>query len=156
MILPQLLRALWPIIICGIVLLFICALLLTICIPWFGLFKGHPQLRLMTWLAPFAYPLACWALFSWAASHDRRVGEDLLKNGVAASATVTEVRDLGIDVNINPLLTLRLRVAPPEGVPFDTELSVNPSRLEMHNFQPGIAVRVRYDARDRSRITLDE
>lgn len=156
MMLPQLLRAIWPLIIGGLVLGVVAVILGTVFIPWFGVFKGRPLLRWLVYLAPLAYPLACWALFSWAAGHDRRIEEHLRTSGVAARATVTTVRDLGIDVNVNPLLTLDLRVTPPDAQPFDAEVSVNPSRLQMHLFQPGSTVRVRYDPRDPSRLALVE
>ena len=156
MLLSHLVGAIWPIFIGGVVLVLVSVLFGTVLTPGFGVLKDHPWPRRLIAVAPFAYPLLCWGLFSWAASHDRRVEEALRANGTAASATVTAVRDLGIDVNVNPLLMLELRVTPPGAAPFDAELAVNPSRLVMHTFQPGVTLRVRYDPRDRSRLALDE
>jgi hypothetical protein len=154
MLVPQLLRALWPIVIGALVVTVVCVLALNV-VPE-GVLKSHPWPRRVLWLAPFAYPLAFWALFSWAAGHDRRLEAHLKANGAAASAIVSSVRDLGLDVNVNPVLMLHLRVTPSGAEPFDAEVSVNPSRLQMHTFQPGTTVRVRYDPQDRSRLALEE
>lgn len=156
MLLPPLLRAVWPIVIGGVVLVSASIIVSTVLDPWSGVLKDHPWPRRLIEVLPFAYPLVCWALFSFAARHDRRVEEELRANGRAASATITAVRDLGIDVNVDPLLLLELRVTPPDEAPFDVELSVKPSRLAMHTVQPGVTLPVRYDPRDRTRVALQE
>lgn len=155
MLLPHLLRFFGTIIVVGVIVVIVSLVFLTILIPHQGVLKGHPWPRRLIELAPFAYPLLCWALFAFAARHDRRLEQDLRTNGVAASATLTTVRDLGVTVGVSPLLLLQLRVQPRDAGPFDTELSVKTSRLQMHAFQPGKTLRVRYDPADPSRIIIE-
>ncbi len=154
MVLPHLLRFVWPMIVTGIVVLIVSLVFLTILIPELGMLKNRPILRLMIWVFPFAYPALGSALFSWAADHDDRVRKQLSATGVTATATVTAVRDIVIGKKIFSVLGVSIRVTPPEAEPFNTELALDPTESPVGAPTSGMGVRVRYDPHDRSRLML--
>lgn len=155
MLLPHLLRAAGPVIYVGFIFLCGSILLLSIFIPDLreGL-RSHPLRTVLAQATPWMYPLACWALFSYAARHDRQIEQQLRANGVTASATVTAVRDIVIGKKIFSVLSVDLRVTPPEAQPFDAELAIDPTESPVGAPSPGRDVRVLYDPRDRSRLII--
>lgn len=154
MILPHLLHLALPLILTGAIG---CPLAL---VPFFVLANlDRPalvRLQVCMLLVVPGYPVLCWALFTWAGHHDHQIEERLRASGAVASATVMAVQDLGIDLNQNPRLELRLRVAPADAEPFDAEVFTSASRLSMGNYAQAASVRVRYDPRQRSHLMLDE
>ena len=145
-----------PIIYGGIGFLFVSLIVLNILIPHHGLFRRHPTLRALMRLVPFAYPVLCWALFSIAASHDRRTQDDLKMRGDLATATVTSLRDAVVGAEIFSAVALRLRVTPTGGAAFDAELAVDPTESPVGAPSVGSLVRVLYDPSDQSRLMLAE
>ncbi len=148
-------RAFWPLVICGIVLFAVSVLTLNLFEG--GALKSHPWYRRLLELAPFAYVLICWAIFSLAARHDRRVDAALKASAVAASApaVVLEVRDRGIELGVNPVLTVRIRVTPTDAEPFEGEVAFLPSRLDMGLVRKGTTLLVRYDPDHQRRIAVE-
>lgn len=105
--------------------------------------------------APFLFPVICVAAFMIASRVDRKNAERLRAVGVVAPAVVLEVRDSGIEVGVDPVLTVRVRVTPEGAEPFEGEVPYVPSRLEMGRVREGTTVRVRYDPQDRGRIAVE-
>lgn len=155
MYLPHLYRSVGSLIVGGIVLLMVSLIFSNILIPHHGALRGHPWLQRFVGASPLLFPALCWALFSLAAHHDRRVERELAVSGASALATVTAVRDLGVDVETSRMLLLELQVKPVDGAPFDASMGVMPSRLVADDFEPGTDLRVRYDPKDHSRLMVE-
>lgn len=105
--------------------------------------------------APFLFLVICIAAFVIASRVDRKNAERLRAVGVVAPAVVLEVRDSGIEVGVDPVLTVRVRVTPEGAEPFESEVPYVPSRLEMGRVREGTGLRVRYDPNERSRIAVE-
>ncbi len=80
----------------------------------------------------------------------------LLKTGDSAQAEIVSVRPTGSTFNDQPQVRILLRVTPEEGEPFESTATmiINPFYAPL--FQPGKTVMVRYDAEDRSKITIED
>lgn len=118
-------------------------------------FRSHPWRWLVAQATPWLLPLVCWALFSYASWHDRRMVDDLNANGVEASATVTSVRDIAVGMKVFPVVRVGLRVTPPNTPPFDTDVALEFSELAINDESSrGRLVEVRYDPHDRSRVVI--
>jgi hypothetical protein len=81
----------------------------------------------------------------------------LLKSGTLAEATILDVRDTGVTVNnIYAMIQVRPEVRPPGGKPYQAATKMLISRFHIPQFQPGaVVVSVKYDPKDRFRISLD-
>ncbi len=84
--------------------------------------KGHRALASAFQRAPWVFPVLCVAAFMTANRLDRKHAERLLTAGVEAPGVVLEVRDSGIEVGVDPVLTVRVRVSPPGAEPFESEV----------------------------------
>jgi len=82
-------------------------------------------------------------------------GEDLLKRGLPASATVLEAQDLNWNIGVDPVLALRLQVSPPEGASYETKTVQVVSRLSMAYYQAGMTVKVRIDPEKPQRVAVE-
>ncbi len=67
----------------------------------------------------------------------------LMANGVDADAKILEMKDTGMTVNNDPYVRLRLRVQPPGGAPYETNLRILVSRIAFPSV--GDTIRVKYD-----------
>lgn len=90
---------------------------------------------------------------------DRMTGEDearlIRKNGAPAMAEVLELKDTGMTLNENPVVSLRVMVRP-EGVPpFEATMKALVGRLDVPRVQPGAMLPVKYDPNDHTRVALD-
>lgn len=106
-------------------------------------------------LAPWVFPVLCVGAFMIANRLDRKHGERLRAQGVEAPAVVLEVRDSGIELGVDPALTVRVRVTPAGAEPFEGEVAFVPSRLDMGLVRQGTMLRVRYDPSNRTRIAVE-
>lgn len=82
--------------------------------------------------------------------HDRA----LQKRGLPASAIILEARDTGTTVNRNPKVNLLLEIQPEGGAPYQVRATPVVSRLQASLLQPGTAVEVKIDPRDKKRVAL--
>jgi hypothetical protein len=89
-------------------------------------------------------------LLSWWTN--RRV----MKSGQNAEAEVLDTWDTGTTINNNPLVGFRLEVHPGTGSSFTAETEKLISRLQLHKFQPGAKVKVRYDPESKEVALLDD
>ena len=155
MLLAQLLRAFLPLVVAGVTLMAICILTLNLFED--GFLKDRRWVRRALEASLFGYPLLCVALFAWAARHDRRVEADLKASAAAATPTavVLEVRDRGIEVGVDPVLTARVRVTPGDAEPSETDVALLASRVDIRRVRPGTTLGVRYDRSGRSRIVVE-
>lgn len=80
----------------------------------------------------------------------------LLKTGVAANARVDEVIDTGDRMNSNPVVRVRMTVSAPGGDTFAAQVSEVASAVRLQTLKPGAVLVVRYDAKDRTRLVIDE
>ena len=79
----------------------------------------------------------------------------LLEEGLPAAATILAADPTGSTYNSQPEVRFRLRIEPQPGTAYEaeTEMVINP--IYAPRFQPGQRVQVRYDRRDRSRVTIE-
>lgn len=80
--------------------------------------------------------------------------EKLLKEGVAANATILKIWDTGVTLNDNPQVGLLLEVQPIGREPFRVEMKSIISRIALAQVQPGRVVPVRYDPANPSNVAL--
>ena len=69
----------------------------------------------------------------------------VLKQGRQAEAEILKIWDTGTTINDNPVVGFRLEVRPITGAPFTADTERLVSRLRVHEFKPGMTVKVRYD-----------
>lgn len=79
----------------------------------------------------------------------------LLKEGARGVARVLQISDTGVTVNNSPQVGLQLEVTPQDGLPFTTETRIIVNRLQVHLYQPGMMLNVRYDPQDKSQIAVE-
>lgn len=113
----------------------------------------------MKW-RPFAL-LVCFLLFSGCVMHliDRMTGEDeaqlIRKSGTPATARVLELRDTGMTLNENPIVSMRVEVHADGVAPFEATMKALIGRLDVPLVQPGAVLPVKYDPNDHTRVALD-
>lgn len=117
--------------------------------------QGSWVMRL-PWMMAISLPLIVPALLWRAFRLDARATEELRENGLAATATVTAVRDPGLEVSGQTMLELAVQVRPPDAPSFEATVMVETTLTTIHEFQPGLELRVRYDANDRARVVVVE
>ena len=99
---------------------------------------------MLSWLALFS---GCAVMLS-----DR----DLETTGIQAEAEILAISSTGIDVNDDPVVSLKVRVRPKDGEPYEATIKrLLISRLDVPQFQPGAVIRVRFDAKNPTRVTAD-
>lgn len=81
--------------------------------------------------------------------------DKLLKTGARGVAKVLEMRDTGVTINNSPQVGLTLEVTPQDGPPFTTETRVIVNRLQVHMYQPGMQLNVRFDPNDRTQVAVE-
>ncbi|MEM9515967.1 MAG: DUF3592 domain-containing protein [Actinomycetota bacterium] len=78
---------------------------------------------------------------------------DLLATGIPATATVNELRDTGMEVNLQPITEVDVTVFPADGAPFPAT-----ARTQGHGviagLAPGTQVQVRYDPTNPSVVAI--
>jgi hypothetical protein len=112
-----------------------------------------PPLRLpLALLLPLVGLAAGCAMFDTGMSEAR----ELQRVGVPAQAEILSVRESGLTVNDNPVITLDVEVRPTDRPPYKATIKrLLVSRLEIPQFQPGSVIPVRFDPRDPSRVSFD-
>jgi hypothetical protein len=80
--------------------------------------------------------------------------EKLLKEGVAANATILKIWDTGVTLNDNPQVGMLLEIQPIGREPFRVEMKSIISRIALAQIQPGRVVPVRYDPANPSNVAL--
>jgi hypothetical protein len=76
----------------------------------------------------------------------------LTQNGLEASAEVLSVADTGATVNMNPVVTLKLKITPMAGVPFETMGNTMVSRIAVPRI--GDTVKIKYHPADPSQFVV--
>jgi hypothetical protein len=108
----------------------------------------------------WVFVLACF-LLSGCVMHviDRMTGEDearqIRKTGTPAMAQVLDLRDTGMTLNQNPVVSLRIMVHPEGAPPFEAKMKALVGRLDIPRVQPGATLPVKYDPNDHARVALD-
>lgn len=85
----------------------------------------------------------------------RKESCEVLRIGSPATAEIVRLVDTGTTINDDPVVEFVLRVAPPEGEPWEARTKALVSRLDVPAVQPGRVVPVKYDPADRKRVALD-
>jgi len=79
----------------------------------------------------------------------------IVKNGKDASATVLQIWDTGVTINMNPEIGLLLQVTPTDGTPaFQAKATKLISRLETSMYQPGVTLQVKYDPNNTNKVAI--
>jgi len=90
---------------------------------------------------------------------DRMTGEDqaalIREHGTAATARVLELRDTGMTLNENPVVSMRVEVHADGVEPFEATVKALVGRLDVPLVQPGALLPVKYDPSDHTRVALD-
>lgn len=113
----------------------------------------------MKW-RPIAFLLGC-VLFPGCVMHliDHMTGEDeaklIRKSGSPAMARVLELKDTGMTLNQNPIVSMRVEVRPDGVAPFEATMKALVGRLDIPRIQPGAVLPVKYDPNDHTRVALD-
>ncbi len=107
------------------------------------------------------FALLICVLLSGCAIHliDHMTGEDeanrIRNSGLPATARVLELRDTGMTLNQNPVVSMRVEVHADGVPPFEATLKAVIGRLDVPRVQPGAEVPVKFDPKDHSRVALD-
>jgi hypothetical protein len=88
------------------------------------------------------------------AARNQRLGEELARAGVSATATVNHFEGTGTFYNHRPEMNLWLTVRPEGGAAFDAEASWAFSIKDAQDYRVGAKVRVRFDPEDRQRVAV--
>lgn len=94
-----------------------------------------------------------WKVFSWL-SNTGKERQRLLRDGVAAQATILSIWETHLYVNNQPQIGILLEVTSPSGQVFQTQTKMIISQLQIPQFQPGTRVMVKYDPADFTKITI--
>jgi hypothetical protein len=74
-----------------------------------------------------------------------QVTGQVMKTGVDATATILSTWDTGMRINDDPQVGMKLQVQPPNGAPFQADMTKTVSIVQLAQFQPGAQLNVRYD-----------
>ncbi len=93
----------------------------------------------------------------WFAWHPQVQRNRLVKQGVAAWATIESIRETGWTVQGNyGIAKLRLSVEPPDGSsPYEAEARALINRFDIPQYQPGSRVQVVIDPRDPRKVAIN-
>lgn len=112
----------------------------------------------MKW-RPFALLFCCLLSGCVMGMIDRMTGEDqanlIRKSGTAATARVLELRDTGMTLNQNPIVSMRVEVHADGLEPFEATMKALVGRLDVPLVQPGAVLPVKFDPHDHTRVALD-
>ncbi len=78
----------------------------------------------------------------------------ILQTGIPAMATIVSLADTGMLVNYQPQVRLGLEVSPPNGAPYQTEVTMVVNQLMIPRVQPGQSVPVKIDPKDPSKVAI--
>jgi hypothetical protein len=78
----------------------------------------------------------------------------ILQTGIPAMATIVGLADTGMLVNYQPQVRIALQVQPPNGAPYQTEVTMVVSQLMIPRVQPGMQVPVKIDPKDPSKVAI--
>jgi hypothetical protein len=89
-------------------------------------------------LLPLAFLIKARSMSGLGGFQPKVVVDHLLENGIPAVATILSIRDTGIRINDNPRVTLRARLEPVDGNPYEAEKTVVMSLVQP--FQVGARI----------------
>jgi hypothetical protein len=97
-------------------------------------------------------PSALADLAALGAPLSKEVVDDLLENGIPAVATILSIHDTGVRINDNPRVTLRARLEPVDGDPYEATKTVVMSLVQP--FQVGTRIPALIYPEDHSKFGL--
>ncbi|WP_420629720.1 hypothetical protein [Candidatus Leptofilum sp.] len=82
--------------------------------------------------------------------------QQIIQQGITADATILDVWETGVrhSLDNDPQLGLRLTVAPPNQTPYEAEIKIMASPLQLVQLQPGQTITVHIDPADPHNIIL--
>ena len=81
---------------------------------------------------------------------------ELEQKGVVAPAEILEIWDTGWTINDNPVIGMKVRVRPADRPAFEATIEKTAiSRIAIPQFQPGLAIRVRFDPENPAVVAVD-
>lgn len=78
----------------------------------------------------------------------------ILQNGIPATALIVQLSETGMLVNNQPQVKIVLQVNPPNGAPYQTDLVMIVSYLQIPRIQPGLVVPVKIDPANPANVAL--
>ncbi len=78
----------------------------------------------------------------------------ILQSGIPATAAILQLAETGMFVNHQPQVRIALQVNPPNGAPYQTEVTMVISPLQIPRVQPGLVVPVKIDPQDPAKVAL--
>jgi hypothetical protein len=79
----------------------------------------------------------------------------IMKSGTSAQATIQNVWQTGTYINNSPQVGMQIEVRPPNGVPYQTQITAVIPLINIPQFQPGAVVPVKIHPTDPSKVALD-
>jgi hypothetical protein len=77
------------------------------------------------------------------------------EQGISATAKVLQIGQTGMMVNYQPQAHLVLEVTPPDGEPYQAQVTTVIPMVAIPQFQPGAVVPVKIHPTDRSKVIID-
>lgn len=94
-----------------------------------------------------------WKIFSSVGATGKERNR-LMREGVAAQATIMNIWETGLYVNNRPMIGILLEVISQDGRRFQAETKMIISQLQIPQFQPGTRVAVKVDPTDFTKIAI--
>ncbi len=76
-------------------------------------------------------------------------------NGVAATASITAVRQTGAQINFAPVIELDLLIFGPAGAPYPVTRRETVQQIYLSRAQPGQSLKVKVDPNDNTAVWID-
>lgn len=80
----------------------------------------------------------------------------LKKTGLPGTARILSVKDTGVSINNNPVVSMEVEVKDQFGARYNTILRALVSRIDPRAYQPGMEVAIKIDPQKKENIILDE
>lgn len=81
--------------------------------------------------------------------------EKILKTGLPARATILEIEPTGVYFNRQPQVRMLLEVNTATGENYQTEHKEIISPVYLPQFQPGVELVIKYDAKDKKKVAIE-
>ena len=95
------------------------------------------------------------AVLIWTNFFSESEEESLLSSGIQAEAEILTIANSGNRYDKEPRIVLKLKVIPVNEEPYETEVIMVISQINIPRLQPGKIVKVRYDKKDKMKVVIE-
>ena len=89
------------------------------------------------------------------AMNDMAATSAIAVNGIAATASITAVRQTGAQINFAPVIELDLLIFGPAGAPYPVTRRETVQQIYLARAQPGQSLKVKVDPNDNTAVWID-